>query len=51
MQLTLGAKGFARGIVEARDRRSGEKTELPLEGFVQAFADWKKGVYRGWGME
>jgi prolyl-tRNA synthetase len=51
MQITLGAKGFARGIAEARDRRSGEKTELPLAGFVQAFADWKKGVYRGWGME
>ena len=51
LQLILGAKGYARGIVEAKDRRSGEKTELPLEGFKEAFREWKKAVYAGWGME
>ncbi|MDL2317096.1 proline--tRNA ligase [Desulfovibrio sp. OttesenSCG-928-A18] len=51
MQLVLGAKGFARGIVEASDRRSGQKCELPLDGFAEAFAAWQKEVYSGWGME
>lgn len=48
LQLVLGAKGFARGIVEAKDRRSGDKAELPLDGFAQAFAEWKEKVYSGW---
>ncbi len=51
MQLILGAKGFARGIVEAKDRRSGEKTELPLHGFAGAFADWRASVLAGWDIE
>ncbi len=51
MQLILGGKGLGRGIVEAKDRRSGEKRELPLNGFPAAFAAWKKEVYEGWGME
>lgn len=48
MQLVLGAKGMTRAVVEARDRRSGEKTELPLEGFMPAFQAWKKSVLAGW---
>ena len=50
MQLVFGAKGFARGIIEAKDRRSGEKTELPLASFADAFREWRKSVYAGWGM-
>ena len=50
MQLVLGAKGFARGIIEAKDRRSGEKAELPLATFVEAFPQWRAQVYAGWGM-
>ena len=50
LQLVLGSKGFARGIVEAKDRRSGEKTELPLDGFAAAFAEWKDKVYSGWNI-
>lgn len=50
MQLVLGGKGLSRGVVEAKDRRTGEKTELPVEGFAQAFAEWKTRVYAGWGM-
>ena len=48
MQLVVGGKGLARGVVEAKDRRSGEKTELPLDGFSEAFAAWSKTVYAGW---
>ena len=50
MQLVLGAKGFARGIIEAKDRRTGEKAELPLESFAEAFSQWRDQVYEGWGM-
>ena len=48
-QLVIGGKGLARGIVEAKDRRTGVKTELPLEGFAEAFRAWRQEVLRGWG--
>jgi len=48
VQLVLGGKGFARGVIEAKDRRSGEKTELPLDGFAAAFATWRAHVLQGW---
>ena len=50
MQLVVGGKSLARGVIEAKDRRSGEKTELPVEGFAEAFAAWKNAVYAGWGI-
>jgi prolyl-tRNA synthetase len=50
MQLVLGAKGFAKGVVEVKDRRSGLKSELPLEGFADAMREWKTEVYRGWNI-
>ena len=50
MQLVLGAKGFARGVIEAKDRRSGEKAELPLDAFAETFRQWRAEVYQGWGM-
>jgi prolyl-tRNA synthetase len=36
VRLTLGAKGFARGIVERRVRATGAQDELPLDGAVGA---------------
>ena len=51
IQLTLGGKGLARGIVETKDRRTGEKGEISLEGFFEAFATWRAGVHQGWGLE
>ena len=51
LQLILGAKGFARGVVEAKNRRSNQKIELPLQGFAEAFLAWKAGVYNEWGMK
>ena len=50
MQLVVGGKGLARGVIEAKDRRTGEKTELPVQGFQAAFTAWKQTVYTGWGM-
>ena len=51
MQLVVGGKGLGRGIVEVKDRRSGEKGELPLEGFMEAFRSWRSRVRAGWGLE
>ena len=51
MQLVLGGKGLAKGIMEAKDRRTGEKRELPLDCFAEAFEAWKKEVYAGWTMD
>lgn len=48
LQLVLGGKGMARGVVECKDRRSGEKAELPLDGFADAFAAWAETVRQGW---
>ncbi len=50
MQVVLGAKTLARGVAEVKDRRSGEKGELPLDGFMAAFDAWRAKVYAGWGM-
>ncbi|MDL2272178.1 proline--tRNA ligase [Desulfovibrio sp. OttesenSCG-928-I05] len=50
MQIVLGGKSLARGVIEAKDRRSGEKVELPAEGFAEAFAAWRTKVYQGWGL-
>jgi prolyl-tRNA synthetase len=50
LQLVVGGKSLARGVIEAKDRKTGEKTELPVEGFAEAFAAWKTAVYAGWGM-
>ncbi len=50
LQLVVGGKGLARGIVEAKDRRTGEKTELPVNGFAEAFRTWRAAVRAGWGL-
>ncbi len=48
MQLIMGGKSLARGVIEAKDRRTGEKTDLPVDTFLQAFSAWKDRVYKGW---
>jgi prolyl-tRNA synthetase len=35
-------------VIEAKDRRNGEKTELPLDGFAASFATWRVQVLLGW---
>ena len=51
MQLVVGGKGLERGVVEAKDRRTGEKSELPVDGFGEAFAAWREQVWQGWGLK
>jgi len=48
MQVVIGGKGLARGVVEVKDRRTGEKSELPVEGFQEAFTKWREAVQAGW---
>lgn len=50
MQIVVGGKGLARGIIEVKDRRSGEKAELPADDFAASFAVWQQKVYSGWGL-
>ncbi len=51
MQLVLGGKGLKNGIIEAKDRRTGEKRELKLADFAAEFADWRRSVRQGWGLD
>jgi len=51
MQLVLGGKGLKAGIIEAKDRRTGEKRELKLDGFAAEFASWRRAVRQGWGLD
>lgn len=44
LQLVLGGKSLARGVVEATHRATHAKTELPLEGFLEAFKAWQASV-------
>lgn len=48
MQIIIGAKGLKRGVAEAKDRRAGEKAELPLDSFMESFESWREGVLQGW---
>ncbi|MCF8039928.1 MAG: proline--tRNA ligase, partial [Desulfohalobiaceae bacterium] len=50
MQLIVGARGIEKNLVEAKDRRTGERIELPLEGFTAAFQDFRSRVWQGWGL-
>ncbi|MCH5276637.1 MAG: proline--tRNA ligase [Desulfovibrionaceae bacterium] len=47
-QVVVGGKSLARGEVEVKNRRSGDRTTLPAEGFREAFAVWYQGVLRSW---
>lgn len=51
MQIVLGGKGLKNGIVEAKNRKTGEKIELPLEGFAEAFRKWRSEIWQSWGID
>lgn len=48
MQMVVGGKGLARGVVECKDRRSGEKAELSVENLAAEFPAWAAAVRNGW---
>ncbi len=47
-QVFLGGKSLARGVVEAKDRRTGEKVELPLDNFEEHFRAWYEKLLAAW---
>ncbi len=51
MQLIIGDKGLKRGVIEAKDRRTNERKELPLSNFLQEFKKWREQVWQGWGLD
>ncbi|HAS88273.1 MAG TPA: proline--tRNA ligase [Desulfovibrio sp.] len=51
MQLVIGGKGLKNGIVEAKNRKTGKKIELPLEGFTEAFKTWRAEIWQSWGLK
>jgi prolyl-tRNA synthetase len=51
MQLVLGGKGLKNGIIEAKDRRTGERAELPLDDFITNFNAWRDDIWRAWGLK
>ncbi len=50
MQLVLGGKGLKNKIIEAKNRKTGERVELPLDGFMDAFKDWRASIWQAWGL-
>ena len=48
MQLVLGGKGLSRGVLECKDRRTGEKGELPVDALETALPQWMEGVRNAW---
>ena len=39
VQVTVGAKGVGRGVVERKVRATGERDEVALDGAIDALAD------------
>ncbi|CAM2057310.1 proline--tRNA ligase [Desulfovibrionales bacterium] len=48
IQLVIGSKGLAAGIVEVKDRRSGQRFELSLVDFPTAFVAWRTDILSAW---
>jgi len=51
MQLMIGGKELKRGVIATKDRRTGEKGELPLQAFLTDFFSWRNVVRQGWVRE
>ena len=47
-QVTVGGKGLGKGIVEVKDRRTGEKAALSADDFRHEFTAWYDSVLAGW---
>lgn len=51
MQVILGGKGLKKGVVETKDRKTGVRGELPIQGFAEAFMAWRKEIWSRWGLQ
>lgn len=50
VQAVIGAKSLGKGLVECKNRKTGEKIELPLEQFEEKFAEWRQKVLENWNI-
>lgn len=50
MQIVVGGKGIKNGIVEVKDRRTGEKSEISLANLERELLEWRKSVWAGWNL-
>ena len=48
LQVILGNKGVARGVVECKNRRTGARVELQLADFASAYETWRAEVFAPW---
>ena len=48
VQITVGGKGLKNGVVEVKNRRTGEKSTLPADQFETAFPAWYDSVLESW---
>ena len=51
MQLVLGSKGLANGIIEAKNRKTGQRVDLELSDFIKVFSKWHQDVWNVWGLD
>ena len=48
VQITVGGKGLKNGVIEVKNRRTGEKSTLPADQFETAFPAWYDSVLESW---
>ena len=48
VQITVGGKGLKNGVIEVKNRRTGEKSTLPSDQFETAFPAWYDSVLESW---
>ncbi len=52
LQVIVGKKGYEQGIVEVKDRKSGQRASLSLEHFSSEFSVWRNRVWHEtWRLE
>ena len=50
MQIVIGGKGLEKGVLEVKNRRTGEKRELPVADWQNAVLEWRREVMKEWGL-
>jgi prolyl-tRNA synthetase len=50
MQIVIGGKGLEKGVLEAKNRKTGEKRELPVADWQTAVLAWRDEVMKEWGL-
>ena len=44
----IAVVSLSRGVLECKDRRTGEKGELPVDALETALPQWMEGVRKAW---